>query len=840
MRPLLSLLLFLSGTLNAGAAPPGPITSWQILGPFMAAPRDGATDHLLEYGGEDQIVPDASQVFYSEFPDDGILRWETLEVESDQVEVKYEKIDWNSPYRRLGGVGLLNVGYAYTEVESDSDQVVLVRSQRVPGFYVNGRAYQGEPYFAGYHRTAISLQAGKNRILVKFSGKVNRSFRFALEPVKADAMLLKDLTHPDLLPTPEAQSVHLGVPILNTSREWLRTLRLQVVSGASPASLPRTRESSSDAGLSRPSLSQEQRPSPAEFPVPPIPPLGVLKLPLELNLPEGSGSAVSLELVLHGEQELDRMDVELTRKSWDEPQRRTFRSAIDHSVQYYGIRYPQPYDPGRRYPVIFGLHGAGVEAHQLAGQYSAKDWAFVITPTNRRPYGFDWQDWGRLDFLEVYREVFARLPLDPDRVYLAGSSMGGQGVWHIGLHDPSRFAALAPQAGWSGFRHYSPFTLQKSQMFAAPEILGVRDRVMQDSNNPYFLENAQHLPIVITQGRQDTTVPPHHARLFQKLLRERNAPVTNRELADKGHWWDEPRTAGGGSDAVDNEEVMSFLRQQVRRVPRAFQAKLFDLSISHTFHWVKVLAQQEPLKETTVQAQVAGDQVQLVTKNVEALELDLSGLGPNLREVFWNGTRTPVAASPTLRLGPAPDAGTRLSQSHPAFKSVFFQPFVVVYGTQGDAFQDAVLLHRANQIALRFWRVANGFVRVLPDVEVDASTEAEFNLILLGTPESNLLVRRLLPKTPVRLHPDGVELNGKRFSGELAASWIYPHPDFPERMTAFFTGSTPEAEKLSLSFLPLYSGSGTPHYVIFDRQVRRYGWGGVKAAGFFDFRQVRP
>ncbi|GIR32296.1 MAG: hypothetical protein CM15mP45_15920 [Deltaproteobacteria bacterium] len=123
----------------------------------------------------------------------------------------------------------------------------------------------------------------------------------------------------------------------------------------------------------------------------------------------------------------------------------TFVSKIDHSVQYYSIRYPKNYDPQKSYAAIFSLHGAGVEASLLASQYSSKDWAFVITPTNRRPYGFDWQDWGRLDFLEVYDLAVKALPIDQERVYLSGGSMGGQGTWHIGLHHPSLFALWHPR-----------------------------------------------------------------------------------------------------------------------------------------------------------------------------------------------------------------------------------------------------------------------------------------------------------------------------------------------------------------------------------------------------------
>ena len=59
-------------------------------------------------------------------------------------------------------------------------------------------------------------------------------------------------------------------------------------------------------------------------------------------------------------------------------------------------------------------------------------------------------------------------------------------------------------------------------------------------------------------------------------------------------------------------------------------------------------------------------------------------------------------------------------------------------------------------------------------------------------------------------------------------------------MLTFFTGTTTEVEKLSLHFLPIYSSSGTPHYIVFDKTVRQYGWGGVHSAGFFNFRNRLP
>ena len=183
----------------------------------MAAPRDSGTDHLVQHGGEEHITPNDSQVFYSEYSDQGLLKWEEIFVDSDRVEINYEKIDWNSSYNRMGGVGLLNTGYAYTEIKADSDQVALVRSQQVGGFYVNGRRYQGEPYYANFQRTAVPLQKGTNKILVKFAGKHNRSFRFQIESNEQKALLLEDVTQPDLLDSEEKQ-VLIAVSVLNASK----------------------------------------------------------------------------------------------------------------------------------------------------------------------------------------------------------------------------------------------------------------------------------------------------------------------------------------------------------------------------------------------------------------------------------------------------------------------------------------------------------------------------------------------------------------------------------------------------------------------------------------------
>ena len=53
-------------------------------------------------------------------------------------------------------------------------------------------------------------------------------------------------------------------------------------------------------------------------------------------------------------------------------------------------------------PSLFlSVHGAEVEAISQARAYKPKTEGPIVAPTNRRPRGFNWEDWGRLDALEV-------------------------------------------------------------------------------------------------------------------------------------------------------------------------------------------------------------------------------------------------------------------------------------------------------------------------------------------------------------------------------------------------------------------------------------------------------
>jgi predicted esterase len=108
---------------------------------------------------------------------------------------------------------------------------------------------------------------------------------------------------------------------------------------------------------------------------------------------------------------------------------------------------------GERWPMIFYLHGKSLcgDDPQMLTKYgppkiASRDPAFpfiVVAPQCRA--GERWTDIGTLDALLA--DVLAHYPVDPDRVYLTGFSMGGGGAWRFGGAKPERFAAIAAIAG---------------------------------------------------------------------------------------------------------------------------------------------------------------------------------------------------------------------------------------------------------------------------------------------------------------------------------------------------------------------------------------------------------
>jgi predicted peptidase len=156
-------------------------------------------------------------------------------------------------------------------------------------------------------------------------------------------------------------------------------------------------------------------------------------------------------------------------------QARVYQSATSETLPYRMLAPKNP-QPGKRYPLVLFLHGAGERGDDnrlplvhAAAEFARDDRrdafpAFVVFP--QCPKGKRWveSDWNlesgrglipaepstamRLT-LELVDNLIQREAIDSRRLYVAGLSMGGQGAWFAAAAPPKRFAALLAVCGGS-------------------------------------------------------------------------------------------------------------------------------------------------------------------------------------------------------------------------------------------------------------------------------------------------------------------------------------------------------------------------------------------------------
>ncbi len=106
----------------------------------------------------------------------------------------------------------------------------------------------------------------------------------------------------------------------------------------------------------------------------------------------------------------------------------------------------------RNWPVIVYLHGSaqrGEPAAEMRNTAIAKqlktqpDFPFIVVSPQLAANAPRWDAAAVHALLD---EVLPKLPIDAQKVYATGTSIGGAGVWRLAFERPARFAAIAPVA----------------------------------------------------------------------------------------------------------------------------------------------------------------------------------------------------------------------------------------------------------------------------------------------------------------------------------------------------------------------------------------------------------
>ena len=161
----------------------------------------------------------------------------------------------------------------------------------------------------------------------------------------------------------------------------------------------------------------------------------------------------------------------------------------------------------KKLPMIVFLHGAGergdkIERVKVHGPpkivEKRKDFPFIVL-SPQCPRG---QWWKSEVLVQLIDTVIAKHPVDPDRVYLTGLSMGGYGSWDLATKFPDRFAAVAPICG---------------------------------GGKPETVASIRHLPIWVFHGAKDNVVSIDRSQKMVDALKKIGGKVRFTIYPDANH-----------------------------------------------------------------------------------------------------------------------------------------------------------------------------------------------------------------------------------------------------------------------------------------------------------------
>jgi predicted peptidase len=180
---------------------------------------------------------------------------------------------------------------------------------------------------------------------------------------------------------------------------------------------------------------------------------------------------------------------------------------------------PLDYDSAKIYPLVVCLHGSSgrgndnvkqigtcLPATLLSNEENRKKYpAFLLVP--QCPMNMSWggtQNTPSVDSLviETILALEKEFPIDIDRRYVAGNSMGGYGTWHLILTHPEMFAAAIPISG---------------------------------GGDPAFAPKLTKVPIWAFHGAKDMNVPVSGSRYIIEAIKKAGGNPQYSEFPDKAH-----------------------------------------------------------------------------------------------------------------------------------------------------------------------------------------------------------------------------------------------------------------------------------------------------------------
>lgn len=488
-----------------------------------------------------------------------------------------------------------------------------------------------------------------------------------------------------------------------------------------------------------------------------------------------------------------------------------YRSRIDNSPQPYGLVIPAEHNFSEPCPLYVWLHGRGDKSTDLHFLYEratrkgqiAPPGAIVLHAFGRQCVGY--KSAGEVDVHEAVEAVQLKYRIDPQRLVLIGFSMGGAGAWQVGAHSASKWAAIAPGAGFAETARYVKLPPQDYPPQYEQQLWGQNDV-------PNYVRNLFNTEVIAYSGELDKQIQA--ARVMEEAYQAEGRTLTHLIGPGVEHKY-EPATLA---------ELLKRLAARVEnrrlRFPPEVHLQTRTLRYSQQ-DWVGINGLEQHWADARVDAIRTDNLVTIDTKNVQSLfiqqppggswpvfEIDGQRLTTrNDRLGIWRNTAYLGKRAGQWQWIPQSETNSATGQLHKhprgqgPIDDAFVEPFLVVTPSgksKNPRFQAWVEFELAH-LRDRWRALMRGELPEIRDVDFQASDERTvINLVLFGDPDSNAILARMLEKTPVGFTDGSWTFGGHALPGnQFVPAFIYPRrfqfaqfPNFGFRYVVFNSGLT--------------------------------------------------
>ncbi|WP_395753208.1 alpha/beta fold hydrolase [Prosthecobacter sp.] len=453
---------------------------------------------------------------------------------------------------------------------------------------------------------------------------------------------------------------------------------------------------------------------------------------------------------------------------------RGFISAIDGSVQPYGLIIPKSYNAGKPMRLDVVLHGSskpvGMSELKFISRFDEGDEDkggapevdyIELHPLGRVENCYRWA--GETDVFEAIEAVCKNYSIDRNRIVLRGMSMGASGTWHLGLKHPDRFVAIGPYCGYVDTHRFSETPIPG--FIKVGPLPPHQEQGLHMLDSVDYAANAAVVPEIACIGEKDVFFQAHV--IMGEAFAKEGLPFTNLISPGTGHVID-PKT-----HAEQMRRIGEYAAKGLDHDPKQLRFVTWTLKYNRC-HWLEILGLEQHYERAEFRASITADGLRVS----EARNITRFAIHRPVEKMTLNGVEIPLPAQPEGSALVFSKSGgvwrcegmraqVEFTGKQPGLQGpiddAFTTPFLCVRGT-GQPWNPSVNAWAHTELK-RFeyeWaRYMRGSLPVKDDSDVTEEDLRSKNLILFGDPGSNSWIAKALPELPVTWTPDEVRLGAE-------------------------------------------------------------------------------